>query len=85
MVQPVLAESEKDIEEVAAVLGASRFRTVFQSTPAITPALPQALLARAWHWRIRLVHLYRGNLPFVPGDRPAYRDPPEELTMPARL
>jgi sulfate transport system permease protein len=38
--QPVLAESEKDIEEAAALLGASRLRTVFSVVlPLVTPAL----------------------------------------------
>ncbi len=39
-VQPVLAEIERDIEEAAALLGASRLRSVFQVTlPNIYPAL----------------------------------------------
>jgi sulfate transport system permease protein len=39
-VQPVLAESEKDIEEASALLGASRLRTVFRVVlPAVSPAL----------------------------------------------
>jgi sulfate transport system permease protein len=39
-VQPVLEEVEKDIEEAAALLGASRLRTVFQVVlPHIYPAL----------------------------------------------
>jgi sulfate transport system permease protein len=38
--QPVLAESEKDIEEAAALLGAGRLRTVFSVVlPLVTPAL----------------------------------------------
>ena len=39
-VQPILEEVEKDIEEAAALLGASRFRTVFQVVlPHVYPAL----------------------------------------------
>jgi sulfate transport system permease protein len=39
-VQPVLEESEKEIEEAAALLGASRLRTVFQVVlPQVYPAL----------------------------------------------
>lgn len=39
-VQPILEEVEQDIEEAAALLGASRFRTVFQVVlPHIYPAL----------------------------------------------
>ena len=39
-VQPVLEESERDIEEAAALLGASRLRTVFSVVlPAVYPAL----------------------------------------------
>jgi sulfate transport system permease protein len=39
-VQPVLEETEKDIEEASALLGASRFRTVFQVVlPHVFPAL----------------------------------------------
>jgi len=39
-VQPVLEETEKDIEEAAALLGASRLRTVFQVVlPQVLPAL----------------------------------------------
>jgi sulfate/thiosulfate transport system permease protein len=39
-VQPVLEETEKDIEEAAALLGASRLRTVFQVVlPHVFPAL----------------------------------------------
>jgi sulfate transport system permease protein len=39
-VQPVLEEVEQDIEEAAALLGASRFRTVFQVVlPHVYPAL----------------------------------------------
>lgn len=39
-VQPVLEETERDVEEAAALLGASRFRTVFQVVlPHVYPAL----------------------------------------------
>ena len=39
-VQPILAEVERDIEEAAALLGASRLRTVFQVVlPHVYPAL----------------------------------------------
>jgi sulfate/thiosulfate transport system permease protein len=39
-VQPVLAECERDIEEAAALLGASRLRTIFQVIlPNVYPAL----------------------------------------------
>jgi sulfate/thiosulfate transport system permease protein len=39
-VQPILEEAERDIEEAAALLGASRLRTVFQVVlPQIYPAL----------------------------------------------
>ncbi|MEO6610330.1 MAG: sulfate ABC transporter permease subunit CysT [Aestuariivirga sp.] len=39
-VQPVLEETERDIEESSALLGASRFRTVFQVVlPHVYPAL----------------------------------------------
>jgi sulfate transport system permease protein len=67
-VQPVLAESEKDIEEAAALLGASRFRTVFSVIlPAITPALLTgfALAFARGIGEYGSVIFIAGNLPFV--------------------
>ena len=67
-VQPVLAESEKDIEEAAALLGASRTRTIFNVIlPAITPALLTgfALAFARGIGEYGSVIFIAGNLPFV--------------------
>jgi sulfate transport system permease protein len=67
-VQPVLAESEKDIEEASALLGASRLRTVFNVVlPAISPALLTgfALAFARGIGEYGSVIFVAGNLPFV--------------------
>jgi sulfate/thiosulfate transport system permease protein len=67
-VQPVLAESEKGIEEAAALLGASRLRTVFSVVlPLITPALLTgfALAFARGIGEYGSVIFVAGNLPFV--------------------
>ena len=65
-VQPVLAESERSIEEAAALLGASRLRTVFRVIlPAVAPAvLTGFVLAFA-----RAVGEY-GSVIFIAGNIP---------------
>jgi sulfate transport system permease protein len=67
-VQPVLAESEKEIEEASALLGASRLRTVFNVVlPAISPALLTgfALAFARGIGEYGSVIFVAGNLPFV--------------------
>jgi len=67
-VQPVLAEAEKDIEEAAALLGASRLRTVFQVVlPTVSPALLTgfALAFARGIGEYGSVIFIAGNLPFV--------------------
>lgn len=66
--QPVLAESEKEIEEAAALLGAGRWRTVFSVVlPLATPALLTGFalaFARAVGEYGSVIFI-AGNLPFV--------------------
>jgi sulfate/thiosulfate transport system permease protein len=67
-VQPVLAESEKDIEEASALLGASRLRTVFRVVlPAVSPALLTgfALAFARGIGEYGSVIFVAGNLPMV--------------------
>ena len=67
-VQPVLAESEKEIEEAAALLGASRIRTVFSVVlPLVSPALLTgfALAFARGVGEYGSVIFVAGNLPFV--------------------
>jgi sulfate/thiosulfate transport system permease protein len=67
-VQPVLAESEREIEEAAALLGASRLRTVFSVVlPLVTPALLTgfALAFARGIGEYGSVIFVAGNLPFV--------------------
>jgi sulfate transport system permease protein len=67
-IQPVLAESEKDLEEASALLGASRLRTVFHVVlPAISPALLTgfALAFARGIGEYGSVIFVAGNLPFV--------------------
>ena len=67
-VQPVLAESEKEIEEAAALLGASRLRTIFQVVlPLVSPALLTgfALAFARGIGEYGSVIFVAGNLPFV--------------------
>ena len=67
-VQPVLAESEKEIEEAAALLGASRLRTVFTVVlPLVSPALLTgfALAFARGIGEYGSVIFVAGNLPFV--------------------
>jgi sulfate transport system permease protein len=67
-VQPVLAESEREIEEASALLGASRLRTVFNVVlPSITPALLTgfALAFARGIGEYGSVIFVAGNLPFV--------------------
>lgn len=67
-VQPVLEESEKEIEEASALLGASRFRTIFNVVlPAISPALLTgfALAFARGVGEYGSVIFVAGNLPFV--------------------
>jgi sulfate transport system permease protein len=66
--QPVLAESEKEIEEASALLGASRWRTVFAVVlPLVTPALLTgfALAFARGIGEYGSVIFVAGNLPFV--------------------
>jgi sulfate transport system permease protein len=65
-VQPVLAESEKDIEEASALLGASRLRTVFH---VVLPAVGPALLAGFALAFARGIGEY-GSVIFVAGNLP---------------
>ena len=67
-VQPVLAESEKEIEEAAALLGAGRLRTVFQVVlPLVAPALLTgfALALARGIGEYGSVIFVAGNLPLV--------------------
>jgi sulfate transport system permease protein len=67
-VQPVLAESQKDIEEASALLGASRFRTVFSVVlPLVSPALLTgfALAFARGVGEYGSVIFVAGNLPYV--------------------
>jgi len=67
-IQPVLAESEKEIEEAAALLGASRLRTVFSVVlPLVSPALLTgfALAFARGVGEYGSVIFVAGNLPFV--------------------
>ncbi len=67
-VQPVLEESEKEIEEASALLGASRLRTVFTVVlPVISPALLTgfALAFARGVGEYGSVIFVAGNLPFV--------------------
>ena len=67
-VQPVLAESEKEIEEAAALLGASRLRTVFSVVlPLVLPALLTgfALAFARGIGEYGSVIFIAGNLPLV--------------------
>lgn len=67
-VQPVLEEVEKDIEEAAALLGASRLRTVFQVVlPHVYPALITGFtlaLARAVGEYGSVIFI-AGNIPMI--------------------
>ncbi len=67
-VQPVLAESEREIEEASALLGASRIRTVFRVVlPAVVPALMTgfALAFARGVGEYGSVIFIAGNIPFV--------------------
>jgi sulfate transport system permease protein len=67
-VQPVLEESEKEIEEASALLGAGRLRTVFTVVlPAISPALLSgfALAFARGVGEYGSVIFVAGNLPFI--------------------
>ena len=67
-IQPVLAESEKEIEEAAALLGASRLHTVFQVVlPLVGPALLTgfALAFARGIGEYGSVIFVAGNLPMV--------------------
>jgi sulfate transport system permease protein len=67
-VQPVLEESEKETEEAAVLLGASRLRTVFKVLlPAVSPALVTgfALAFARGVGEYGSVIFVAGNLPFV--------------------
>ena len=65
-VQPVLAEAERDIEEISALLGASRLRTVFQ---VVLPQIYPALLTGAALAFARGVGEY-GSVIFIAGNIP---------------
>ncbi|MDH7796541.1 MULTISPECIES: sulfate ABC transporter permease subunit CysT [unclassified Beijerinckia] len=65
-VQPVLAESERSIEEAAALLGASRLRTVFR---VILPAVAPAILTGFVLAFARAVGEY-GSVIFIAGNIP---------------
>ncbi|MDP8996048.1 MAG: sulfate ABC transporter permease subunit CysT [Pseudomonadota bacterium] len=67
-VEPVLAEAQRDVEEAAALLGASRWRTVRQIVlPAIYPALltGTALAFARAVGEYGSVIFIAGNIPFV--------------------
>jgi sulfate transport system permease protein len=67
-VQPVLAETEREIEEASALLGASRIRTVFRVVlPAVVPALMTgfALAFARGVGEYGSVIFIAGNIPFV--------------------
>jgi sulfate/thiosulfate transport system permease protein len=65
-VQPVLEETERDIEEAAALLGASRLRTIFQ---VILPNVYPALLTGTALAFARAVGEY-GSVIFIAGNIP---------------
>ena len=65
-VQPILAEAERDIEEISALLGASRLRTVFQ---VVLPQIYPALLTGAALAFARGVGEY-GSVIFIAGNIP---------------
>jgi sulfate/thiosulfate transport system permease protein len=65
-VQPVLEETERDIEEAAALLGASRLRTIFQ---VILPNVYPALLTGVALAFARAVGEY-GSVIFIAGNIP---------------
>ena len=65
-VQPVLEEVERDIEEISALLGASRLRTVFQ---VVLPQIYPALLTGAALAFARGVGEY-GSVIFIAGNIP---------------
>jgi sulfate transport system permease protein len=65
-VQPVLAEAERDVEEISALLGASRLRTVFQ---VVLPQIYPALLTGAALAFARGVGEY-GSVIFIAGNIP---------------
>ena len=67
-VEPVLAEAQRDVEEAAALLGASRWRTIRQIVlPAIYPALltGTALAFARAVGEYGSVIFIAGNIPFV--------------------
>lgn len=67
-VQPVLAETEREVEEASALLGASRIRTVFRVVlPAVMPALMTgfALAFARGVGEYGSVIFIAGNIPFV--------------------
>jgi sulfate transport system permease protein len=67
-VQPVLEESEKEIEEASVLLGASRLRTVFSVVlPAVSPALLTgfALAFARGIGEYGSVIFVAGNLPYI--------------------
>ena len=65
-VQPILEEVERDIEEVSALLGASRLRTVFQ---VVLPQIYPALLTGATLAFARGIGEY-GSVIFIAGNIP---------------
>jgi sulfate/thiosulfate transport system permease protein len=65
-VQPILEDAERDIEEAAALLGASRLRTIFQ---VILPQIYPALLTGAALAFARGVGEY-GSIIFIAGNIP---------------
>jgi sulfate/thiosulfate transport system permease protein len=65
-VQPVLEEAERDIEEAAVLLGASRLRTIFQ---VILPQIFPALLTGSALAFARGVGEY-GSIIFIAGNIP---------------
>lgn len=65
-VQPVLEEIERDIEEISALLGASRLRTVFQ---VVLPQIYPALLTGATLAFARGIGEY-GSVIFIAGNIP---------------
>ncbi len=67
-VQPVLAETEREVEEASALLGASRIRTVFRVVlPVVTPALMTgfALAFARGVGEYGSVIFIAGNIPFI--------------------
>ena len=65
-VQPVLEEIERDIEEISALLGASRLRTIFQ---VVLPQIYPALLTGATLAFARGIGEY-GSVIFIAGNIP---------------